>query len=373
MEVGGRIKYLDGLRGFAILWVILYHAFSRWPNLPYGYRYWDLLPFKYGWLGVELFFMLSGFVITMTLERCSSWREFIVRRWLRLFPAMLIVSLLIFLTAPILPERPAGMPQLSSLLPGLLMLDPLWLKRVFGMHYELLEGAFWSLFVEVKFYLLFGAVFYLAGRRWATIFLAAAFGMALLTWGLSDVLPLIFSDKLFLVVNNYLGFQYYGSFLVGALLFSLRRRFSLLKLAAVWVAGVVNCLFYAIKDRDPVIFAIGLFVVALFVGSAYSGLIQRLLMRRWLLFLGFVSYPLYLLHENMMVAMIKKIGHSLRPLPDLMIPGLPILVVLALSYLIARYLEPCCRRAIAAVLDPVFIRSLPQRLAAAHGGGSALP
>jgi peptidoglycan/LPS O-acetylase OafA/YrhL len=59
-----RITHLDGLRGIAILWVIAYHAYSRW------FDYTNLLSatknisiFKYGFLGVSLFFMISGFVI----------------------------------------------------------------------------------------------------------------------------------------------------------------------------------------------------------------------------------------------------------------------------------------------------------------------
>lgn len=46
------------------------------------------------------FFLISGFVITMSLEKCIDFGDFIFRRWLRLFPAMLIASILILITAP---------------------------------------------------------------------------------------------------------------------------------------------------------------------------------------------------------------------------------------------------------------------------------
>ena len=97
-----RLLFLDGLRGIVILLVILYHAYSdTWDIfLPYHYQYHDFLLFKYGNYGVQLFFLISGFVITMSLEKCIDFGDFIFRRWLRLFPAMLIASILILITAP---------------------------------------------------------------------------------------------------------------------------------------------------------------------------------------------------------------------------------------------------------------------------------
>ena len=95
-----RISYLDGHRGIAILLVLLYHAFSRWTELvPYGNDFADFPLFRFGYLGVELFFLISGFVILMTLEKFNSFTEFMYHRWLRLFPAMLICSLFVFFTA----------------------------------------------------------------------------------------------------------------------------------------------------------------------------------------------------------------------------------------------------------------------------------
>ena len=68
-----RIDYIDGLRGVAILGVVLFHAYARWTEVvPYGSRYSDFVIFKNGWLGVYLFFVISGFVITMTLSRTKT-------------------------------------------------------------------------------------------------------------------------------------------------------------------------------------------------------------------------------------------------------------------------------------------------------------
>lgn len=63
---GRRLAEVDGLRAVAVLAVVLYHYFQAYPQYsPYGAA---LLPLaKYGDLGVELFFVISGFVITLSL------------------------------------------------------------------------------------------------------------------------------------------------------------------------------------------------------------------------------------------------------------------------------------------------------------------
>lgn len=150
-----RIHSFDGFRGIAMLLVLLYHAFGRWPAyLPYGNRFETVIPFKLG--GVWLFFILSGFFTLMTLERSRSFGGAVYKRWLRLFPAMLIASILLLVTGPLLPERPLGVPEWKNAIPGLVFLHPDFIERITGSHFGLLEGSFWSLFVDMKFYLLFG-------------------------------------------------------------------------------------------------------------------------------------------------------------------------------------------------------------------------
>ncbi len=157
-ENAGRLAYLDGLRGVAILMVLLFHAYARWPDrLPFGH---DLAvsPLAQGWAGVELFFIISGFVIFMTLERSHSLADFAARRWRRLFPAMLAATVLIVVTAPLLPDRPQGPIGAAGVLPGLLFVDPKW-WAVLRLDVVPIEGAFWSLFVEVQFYAVAGLAF----------------------------------------------------------------------------------------------------------------------------------------------------------------------------------------------------------------------
>ena len=83
---GGRIIELDALRGLAAMSVVLFHFTTRYEEL-FGRA--NPLPLNFGWgdFGVDLFFMLSGFVILMTLERTSHSLKFAWGRFTRLYPA----------------------------------------------------------------------------------------------------------------------------------------------------------------------------------------------------------------------------------------------------------------------------------------------
>ena len=116
-----RIDYLDAIRGIAVWLVVLYHAYARYEHFPYGFEYASFPLLKYGYLGVELFFLISGFVILMTLERSRSFINFLYKRWLRLFPAMAIVTLLFYVGYYLFCEK--WIPY-YNLLPGLTFTEP---------------------------------------------------------------------------------------------------------------------------------------------------------------------------------------------------------------------------------------------------------
>lgn len=216
-----RIQALDGLRGLAILLVLGFHTCTRWHDvLPWVGNWQDLYVFKFGFLGVQLFFLTSGFVIYMTLEKCQTLSEFLRRRWLRLFPAMLIATVLIYFSAFLLPDRPNGALRLIDTIPGLLLIDPDLLNKLTRYHFQIkvIEGDFWSLFVEVKFYLIFGALYFYrrhtALRNLILLFLAAfSYAAAEQFW--PTVADPIAEEILF----HLLSLQHFGWFCIGALLY----------------------------------------------------------------------------------------------------------------------------------------------------------
>jgi len=120
----------------------------------------------YGYFGVQLFFFISGFVIFLSLKKYKNFMQFIWHRWLRLFPAMLLCSFLIWIGSGFFVERLYGDPsKFINFLPGLTFIEPSWWALILKSKQGAVEGAFWSLYTEVRFYFIFGLSYYIAGEK----------------------------------------------------------------------------------------------------------------------------------------------------------------------------------------------------------------
>ena len=181
-----RAPGLDLLRALAIIWVMFYHLLSYGVALP-GFV-------DHGWMGVDLFFVLSGYLIGWPLLRDyagaapPSWRRFMLRRAFRVLPAYLVV-LALYVALPLVREG-SGIAPLWQFLTFTLNLRPDFAKFTTFPHA-------WSLCVEEQFYLLLPPMLWLLMRRpgigrttLAAIAILAA-GMALRAWlWQSEVAPL---------------------------------------------------------------------------------------------------------------------------------------------------------------------------------------
>src|SRR5262245_16928724 len=146
-----RLYVLDGLRLIAALMVVSWHLVAGHASQAWGADTSVLFApihgiSRYGWLGVELFFLISGFVICM-----SSWGRsvggFAISRIARLFPAYWVA---VALTAATLALWPVYQQPLSTIdtLANLTMV-----QELFGVGY--LDLSYWTLLVELVFYVLF--------------------------------------------------------------------------------------------------------------------------------------------------------------------------------------------------------------------------
>ncbi len=339
-----RLYAIDGLRLLAALAVVLFHFIGLVPSGPgvWGRSPAEVFPLAhriaaYGWLGVELFFMISGFVICM-----SAWdrtlRDFIVSRVTRLFPAFWVCVLTTAVFLRLTGDR--GMTP-SRVLTNLTMVpEPLNVRYV--------DPAYWSLWSELRFYLLFAVL------AWTGLTYRRVVGFCGL-WLVAAVIAPVSGLPLLTVVFQ----PAYAPFYIAGILVYLLHRFGpsptlWLMLGGTWLLAQhrLVALVQGARTGDRISWSIALALItaglALLVALAMGRL--RFLNRPWLVAAGALTYPLYLLHECIGWTLISWFHPHVPPYPLLaaLVAGLT-----ATAWLTYRFIErPLGRRLKTALAGP---------------------
>ncbi|HTD67568.1 MAG TPA: acyltransferase, partial [Candidatus Limnocylindria bacterium] len=169
------IKEFDGLRGLLALWVFASHVIELGPYSALG-------PSLRAHLAVDVFIILSGFVIFHLLSTGEDYRSFIMRRWFRLFPVFAICFLLaltLYASLKINDETAFGMGHTKNLTPYLIahatMLHGAVPEQLLPQSARAILVSAWSVSLEWQFYLLAPLLFAFAIRpNWKVTLVFAA-------------------------------------------------------------------------------------------------------------------------------------------------------------------------------------------------------
>lgn len=288
-----RLYEIDLLRFIAAFFVVIFHYTFR----GYAADHMTCMPYPtlsfigaYGYLGVELFFMISGFVIMMSTQREGTFKAFVTSRIVRLYPAFWIGCSLTFLVTMVMND-PAYHVTWGQYLINLTMLN-----GYIGI--ESVDGVYWSLFVELKFYFLV-CLLIVTGQlchmeRWLH------FWGVLLVINAMIPFPKIASFFLMTDYGHYFiaGAFFYRIWLVGI---SWSR---ILMIGIMFVLSLVyeyDAMFRFVRHYQEVLdFKIVGLILTLFFLLFWLIANEKLMMLRRpsFLILGVVTYPLYLIHQN---------------------------------------------------------------------------
>jgi len=335
----GHHRSLDGLRGVAILLVLIVHGEI-------------LLTSSYGFIGVNTFFVLSGFLITCLLiqeydkSNDISLRYFYIRRALRLLPA-LITMLLVFVAVAFLSDpRKKAFQELYEALRALFYFTN-W-AQIFSIGQTSSLAHTWSLSIEEQFYFIWPVLLLFLLRKNSR--------NSLLSWVLLGVfLSVATRILLFLGTNTvsnpdrlavgwdtradslFLG-CYVGILVSSKLLPNWKWFAKALKISAM-ISCVGLLMIGIFHTNAPWMICIGWFLASVFAailiahfGSASSGLLHRFFENPILVYIGKISYGLYIWHFPILMFMRQ---HQL-PWQHLMYLPPVFLVVLASYYLIEK-------------------------------------
>jgi peptidoglycan/LPS O-acetylase OafA/YrhL len=307
----GHVRALDGLRGVAILLVLFYHFTGSYIHAFSGVLYqFSAL----GWCGVDLFFVLSGFLITGILCDAKDdqhyFRKFYMRRVLRIFPLYYGFLFVLFVILPLEHQLSASAQRDAR--------EQIWLwsyltnfDYILSPHRLLTKlhlAHFWSLAVEEQFYLIWPAVIFCCRPKTAIRISAICIGVALV------LRLLLMADHFSPVAIFNFTFCRMDSLAVGALCALLIRTDvsadSLLKIARVTaiISGVgLLCILSTHGEADvnnPVMQSVGYSLLAFFFGGilllsldpSKRNVLSWLLGCPILVAFGFYSYAIYVFH-----------------------------------------------------------------------------
>lgn len=330
-----RLACVDGLRGIAILLVLGFHYLSAPPTFdlyPYGNAFASLPILKDGGQGVDLFFIISGFVIALTLEKCRGPYEFFVRRFARIWPPLLVCSILTFsiINVTASPYSVMRAKMWADFLPSLTLTPNFfWSGHFPGV--DLIDGVYWTLLVEAYFYVIAAIIYWSFDRaniaRNLVIFTFANLMCRAILHRLMPGSNVIYS--IFLIPD------FMPWFAAGAVFYEMfMERISVARgiiFLSLMFAVIVRMSTF---EQDPLmVSALALAFFVFFYLVAMRSSLVRIFEGRWLVLVGLCSYSVYLIHNAIGMVVISSIPRSLPTVLQLVL-----VLMLAVGMIVAGWL-----------------------------------
>jgi peptidoglycan/LPS O-acetylase OafA/YrhL len=270
-----RLIELDGLRGIAAISVVLFHYFYRYNEL-YGHTNISINWAQWGQYGVQLFFIISGFVIYWTLNKVRSPADFIVSRFSRLYPVYWFCALITLFSINLFGLSGREI-DINHAIWNILMFH-----QYLGI--QSIDGVYWTLAVELTFYFWIFCFFLIGQLKKAEVFFSSFLILAIM-----DSSGYIDLPK---ALQHILMLEHISFFIAGICFYKIVN-----ELHNKWTYGI---LFFSLITTIATFSLILCIVFFCFYLVFYLAITKRgkFISCRPLLFLGGVSYPLYLIHQN---------------------------------------------------------------------------
>lgn len=323
-----RFIELDSLRGIAIALVMLSHYTWAY-DFHFGTLGEHFFSFPYGDFGVQIFFMISGFVIFMTLDHTKNLTQFVISRFARLYPTYWICILITVIVISFFPVPTLGNYSILQFLANLTMIQGY-------LQIAHIDQVYWSLGVELMFYVLMGIVFYL--KKLNKIEVISLFWLALVVLKLIFDFPFEKYFKVLLILESA------PLFIAGMMFYKIKfKESSLLNHIIIIISLVIfffNMHFQLLERSNQVDEGILNYILIIFAFILFYLMIYfdiKILKNKYLLFLGYISYPLYLLHNVIGYAIIYRVKQLSNNQFFYVLPTMFVAIILA--YIVTKIME----------------------------------